>query len=52
MLQKRTTLNKRLHNSATLEFQHYFRRQIKCRGNCMKIHFASALPRQRFCRGW
>ena len=30
----------------------FFARQIKCRGNCMKIHFASALPLQCFCRGW
>ena len=34
-----------------LEFQHFLPRQIKCRGNYMKIHFASALPLQYFCRG-
>ena len=39
-------------SKAALEFQHFFPRQIKCRGNYMKIHFASALPRQCFCRGW
>ena len=37
---------------AALEFQHFFLRQMKCQGNYMKIHFASALPRQCFCRGW
>ena len=26
--------------------------QIKCQGNYMKIHFASAFPRQCFCWGW
>ena len=26
--------------------------QMKCRSNYMKIHFASALPRQCFCKGW
>ena len=35
-----------------LEFQHFLLRQIKCRGNYMKIHFASAFPRQYSCRGW
>ena len=35
-----------------LEFQHFPLRQIKCRGNIMKINFASALPRQFFSRGW
>ena len=29
-----------------------FHRQIKCRGKYITIHFASALPRQCFCRGW
>ena len=29
-----------------------FCRQIKCRGNYMNIHFASAFPRQCFCRDW
>ena len=38
--------------TSTLEFQHFLPRQIKCRGNYMKIHFASAFPRQCFCRGW
>ena len=37
---------------AALEFQHFLLRQIKCRGNYMKIHFASAFPRQCFCQGW
>ena len=35
-----------------LEFQHFLPRQIKCQGNYMKMHFASAFPRQSFCRGW
>ena len=39
-------------HAAALEFQHFLPRQIKCRGNYMKIHFALALPRQCFCRGW
>ena len=34
------------------EFQHFLLRQIRCRGNYMKIHFAPAFPRQYFCRGW
>ena len=38
--------------TSALEFQHFLPRQIKCRGNYMKIHFASAFPRQCFCRGW
>ena len=40
------------HIHAALEFQHFLPQQIKCRGNYMKIHFASAHPRQCFCRGW
>ena len=35
-----------------LEFQHFLPQQIKCRVNCMKIHFALALPLQCFCQGW
>ena len=35
-----------------LEFQHFLLRQIKCWGNYIKTHFASAFPRQCFCRGW
>ena len=35
-----------------LKFQHFLLRQIKCRGNYMKIHFASAFPWQCFCQGW
>ena len=38
--------------NAALEFQHFLPWQIKCRGNSMKTHFASAFPRQCFCRGW
>ena len=30
----------------------FLRRQIKYQGNYIKIHFASAFPRQCFCRGW
>ena len=30
---------------AALEYQHFLQRQIKCRGNYMKMHFASALSR-------
>ena len=41
-----------IYTLTALEFQHFLLRQIKCRGNYMKIHFASALPRQCFCRGW
>ena len=37
---------------AAVEFQHFVPRQIKCPDNYMKIHFASAFPRQCFCRGW
>ena len=37
---------------AAVEFQHFLPRQIKCPDNYMKIHFASAFPRQCFCRGW
>ena len=35
---------------AALEFQHFLPWQIKCWGNYMKIHFASALPWQCFCQ--
>ena len=35
-----------------IELQHFLPQQIKCRNNYMKIHFASAFPRQCFCRGW
>ena len=38
--------------ATALEFQHFLPRQIKCRENDMKIHFASALAWQCFCRGW
>ena len=41
-----------LHFSTALKFQHFLLWQIKCCGNYMKIHFASALPQQCFCRGW
>ena len=37
---------------AALKFQRFLPWQIKCRGNYMKLHFASALPLQCFCRGW
>ena len=40
---------KRANPKAVLKFLLW---QIKCQGNYMKIHFASALPRQCFCRGW
>ena len=33
----------RLRHRSALEFQHFLPRQIQCRGNYMKIHFASAL---------
>ena len=33
-------------------FSVFLQRQIKCWGNYMKIHFASALPWQCFCWGW
>ena len=42
----------KLFRFSALKFQRFLSRQIKCRGNYMKIHFASALPRQYFCRGW
>ena len=37
---------------SALEFQLFLPRQIKCRGNYMKIDFASAFPRQCLCQGW
>ena len=37
--------------SAAFEFQHFLQWQIKCQGNYLKIHFASAFRRQCFCRG-
>ena len=40
-----------LKNSA-LKFQHFLSWQIKCQGNYMKIHSASAFPQQCFCWGW
>ena len=39
-------------NISALEFRHFLPRQIKCRGNYMKIHFVLAFPRQCFCLGW
>ena len=39
-------------NNTALEFQYFLLWQIKCQGSYMKIHFASALPQQCFCRGW
>ena len=43
---------KKVASYPVLEFRHFLPRQIKCWGNYMKTHFALALPRRCFCRGW
>ena len=40
------------HLSAAPNFSIFLPRKIKCPGNYMKIHLASAFPRHCFCRGW
>ena len=38
-------------NLAALEIRPFLPRQKNCRGDYEKLSFASALPRQFFCRG-